>query len=205
MTKRKNQASKVNYLTIIGEERDDAHRLIYVCRCECGTIKRIQYQHVLSGKVKSCGCKHNELVSKSARRHGEAGTRLYRIWRAMVGRCYYESHANYKNYGGRGISVCNEWRNDYEAFRDWALSHGYTDNLTIDRVDVNGNYLPSNCRWATYKEQRNNQRPRKKKTWIIGGIEKPRTEWCEEYGKSIQCVLYRITKMGMTLEDALLQ
>ena len=205
MAKREYQTTKINYLTIIGEERDKAHRLIYVCQCECGIIKRIQYQHVLSGKVKSCGCKHDELAGKNTRKHGETGTRLYRIWRAMIGRCYYESHVNYKNYGGRGISVCNEWRNNYEVFRDWALSHGYADNLTIDRVDVNGNYVPSNCRWATYKEQRNNQRPRKKKTWVIGGVEKPRTEWCEEYGKSIQCVLYRVAKMGLTLEEALIK
>lgn len=192
-----------NFLTVIGEERDKGNRRVFVCRCDCGNIKHIQYHHVLSGKVKSCGCKHDQLCAKATRRHGETGTRLYRIWRDMIGRCYYRSSDNYKNYGGRGISVCNEWRHNYESFRDWALLHGYADNLTIDRIDVNGNYEPSNCRWATPHEQNLNRRPAKKKTWNIDGIEKPRTEWCEEYGKSIQCVMYRISKMGMTPQEAL--
>lgn len=192
-----------NYLTVIREERDKAHRRIFVCRCDCGNIKRIQYQNVLSGKVKSCGCKHDKLCSEAAKRHGGTGTRLYRIWRGMIARCYYPASDNYKNYGGRGVFVCDEWRHNYESFREWALSHGYADNLTIDRMNVNGNYEPSNCRWATYHEQNLNRRPMRKKTWNIDGIEKPRTEWCKEYGKSIQCVMYRVSKMGMTPKEAL--
>lgn len=203
MEKRDYIGQHKNFLTVIGEERDKDNRLIFVCRCDCGNIKRIQYQHVLSGKVKSCGCKHNQLCSETSKHHGETGTRLYRIWRGMIGRCYYPTSDNYKNYGGRGISVCDEWRHNYESFRDWALSHGYEDNLTIDRIDVNGNYEPSNCKWATHHEQNLNRRPIKKKTWSIDGIEKPRTEWCKEYGKSIQCVMYRVSKMGMTVKEAL--
>ena len=90
--------------------------------------------------------------------HGEYKTRLYSIWRGMKKRCYHKTHCDYPRYGGRGIVVCNEWLHDYISFREWSLSNGYSDSLTLDRKDVNGNYEPNNCRWVTKQQQNDNRR-----------------------------------------------
>ena len=95
--------------------------------------------------------------------HGESNTRLYNIWECMKTRCYNKHHIKYHNYGGRGISICDSWKNSYINFRDWALMNGYNENLTIDRINVNGNYEPSNCQWITHAEQQKNRRTTKSK------------------------------------------
>lgn len=134
----------------------------WTCQCDCGNVTIVDYWNLKSGNTTSCGCVHRE----SIRTHGEANSRLHGVWKNMKARCYYEGAEGYKNYGGRGISVCDEWRNSFEAFRNWAYSNGYDDSkpmkeCTLDRIDANGNYCPENCRWVDFHTQALNKRKRK--------------------------------------------
>lgn len=130
---------------------------IWLCRCQCGTERPVLGSNLRSGKSFSCGCVGRERTSKRSRTHGETNTRLHRIWGNMRSRCRNPKNAGFKDYGGRGITIAAEW-DDYSAFRDWALSAGYTPELSIERLDVNGNYEPSNCIWAGAQAQSENRR-----------------------------------------------
>lgn len=136
--------------------------LMWRCVCDCGKEKVIAGTHLKNGDYTSCGCMRGTATKHGDAKRGEKLPRLYKIWAGMHKRCRNANCKSYMDYGGRGISVCAEW-NEYAPFRDWALSHGYSHDLSIDRINNDGNYESSNCRWATRKEQNNNQRPRKKR------------------------------------------
>lgn len=123
------------------------------CRCECGREILATQRNLISGNTKRC-------VHCAKTKHGESKTHLYQTWLNIKQRCYNPKFSKFEYYGGRGIIVCDEWKRSYEAFRDWALSNGYEDGLTIDRIDNDGNYEPSNCRWVTMKVQNNNKKQR---------------------------------------------
>lgn len=139
----------------------DKH-LYYLCECECGNKTIISTSNI--GKTKSCGCKRLDASLRST--HGFAShkkyDKLYHTWNGMKYRCYNKKGKNYKNYGARGIKVCDEWLRDFMAFREWSLANGFAENLTIDRIDVDGNYEPDNCRWVTVAEQNRNKTTTKK-------------------------------------------
>lgn len=128
------------------------------CKCECGNERIVTGIHLTSGHTTSCGCKKAEVSGSRFRTHGMKHTRLYRIWEGMKSRCTIKTVPSFKHYGGRGIKICDDWLNSFESFHDWAISNGYTDDLSIDRIDVNGNYEPSNCRWVSMKKQSYNKR-----------------------------------------------
>lgn len=129
-------------------------------RCDCGGEKVTTAKYARAGKAASCGCLQRERTSEASRTHGEAKTRLYRIWARMLGRCRGDTERDREYYAGRGVRVCDDWRG-YAAFRDWARNNGYTDSLTIDRIDPSGDYEPGNCRWITIEDQQRNRRPRR--------------------------------------------
>lgn len=160
---------KIGRLTIIKRiGTNKGGRPIWLCQCDCGNTANVSSHELRNGDTKSCGCLQKEQIIKAKSIHNGCKDRLYRIWRAMKERCKNPNNKDYHAYGGRGIEVCDEWINDYAAFREWALANGYDENApfgecTIDRINVNKNYEPSNCRWADASTQSSNRRPWKKK------------------------------------------
>jgi len=135
------------------------------CFCDCGNEVIVRGTDLRAGKVISCGCEKTKRVIKMSTSHGMSGTRIYRVWRNMKTRCTNPNCNRYADYGGRGVTVCDEWTHDFTAFYDWAIANGYEEDApygqcTLDRIDVNGNYEPSNCRWVDLTIQANNKRER---------------------------------------------
>lgn len=159
---------KYGRLTILGKDLTQNHKKTHViCKCDCGNITSVRLDSLKKGEIKSCGCYHQELCKRGTKpiEHGMTGKRLYNVWQGMKQRCYYSKHTHYKYYGGRGITVCKEWKNDFNNFYEWAIQNGYDKNAkrsecTIDRIDVNGNYEPNNCRWVSQSIQNMNKRAR---------------------------------------------
>lgn len=179
-------------LTVIRRAGTNKNRAaLWECVCDCGAYKTITGSALRTGHTQSCGCLQKKIAgntiksfnktglrSKGRYLHGENKTKLHNIWVNMRARCNNPKWDHYDRYGGRGISVCDEWNDSYISFRDWALSHGYEDGLEIDRIDNDGNYEPENCKWSNREEQVNN---RSNTVFVtIDGVKKPLSVWCRE-------------------------
>jgi hypothetical protein len=175
-------------------------RIAFKCSCTCGNTIVVTSKSLLSGNTRSCGCLFKEQLSKRATKHGERWSRLYSIWLGMRSRCNSKTHASYRLYGGRGIKVCSEW-DDFSTFRQWALANGYEPNLTIDRIDVNGNYCPENCRWADWETQCYNKTNTRFLTYK--GETKPLRIWAKQFGIKPSTLRGRLDIMGWSVDKAL--
>lgn len=197
------------YLTVLSYNNGE-----FLCQCDCGRLITAKAWSIANYKKKSCSSRectfYHKCLSEAKVSHGLTGSRLYTIWHNMIARCHHPQNINYKNYGARGVSVCEEWCTDVNKFIDWAMNNGYSDNLTIDRIDVNGDYTSSNCRWVGYDVQIANRREYKPKVrkatkhiWTINGETKSGIEWCKFYGISFPTALYRIQKLGLSPLESL--
>lgn len=173
---------------------------IWLCQCDCGNIREAKSEYLNNGRTNNCGCLTSNKLSESSKKHGMVNTRLYRTWKHMKYRCHNPNEPKFYNYGGRGITVCDEWQT-FTTFCEWALKNGYSDDLTLDRIDVNGNYEPNNCRWVDYKKQANNTRRNRNITYK--GITKTLTEWGEFMGINASTLRYRLLNLNWSVEKAL--
>ena len=178
---------------------DSSGHTTWLCKCECGNTTIARGSHLKRGYIQSCGCLATETLAKRSTKHGLERTRIYRIWNGMMIRCYNPKSNRYNRYGGRGITVCDEWKNDVKAFYDWAMANGYQDHLTIERKDNDGPYSPENCTWATMKEQLNHTSRNHMVT--VSGVTKTVTQWVEDNGIAISTVYSRLQR-GWTIERA---
>lgn len=168
-------------LTAISIHHSTNHRRFWECQCDCGKLVLVRQDQLTTGKTKSCGCYQQESQQVNLKKGWQRKIdpnyavkidghrsnwnpikhehpRLYRIWQSMKSRCYYPRNKCFHCYGGRGISICDEWLQSFNSFAHWALENGYNDELSIDRINVDGNYAPKNCRWITMVEQQRNKR-----------------------------------------------
>lgn len=177
-------------LTVISLKSTSSGNTIWNCKCDCGKEVKVSRNCLTSGNTKSCGCLKKELDMTRNKKHGLSNSRIYKIWAGMKKRCNNPKDSNFKTYGARGITVCEEWKADFISFYNWAMENGYQENLTIDRINVNGNYEPSNCRWITQSEQTRNVRSNIK--ICINGVTKLLSDWARESGIDRRTISKRI-------------
>lgn len=187
--------AKYGRWTVLKKGKTPTGRSAYLCECECGSKRWVQGHHLIDGTSKSCGCLSRALSIARHKTHGMSDTHIYFVWRSMLTRCESSQHPTYKNHGARGICVCEEWH-EFSKFYDWALKTGYVDRvgLTLDRIDNDGDYEPSNCRWTDMRVQSNNRRTNS--VVEINGRAQTRTQWAREFGINIMTVNSRINISG---------
>ncbi|MBR6613181.1 MAG: hypothetical protein IKK84_00250 [Clostridia bacterium] len=190
----------IGRLTVIERVENIGKCTMWKCKCECGKEVVIRQPDLRSGRTQSCGCLHSEQLSLRNTTHNLSKTKLCSIWRSMKGRCLNPKDQAYKNYGGRGVTICEEWSNNFVAFYNWAINNGYSEELSIDRIDNNGNYEPSNCRWATRKVQANNKRDNH--YLIYNGKSQTISQWANELNIKPHTILRRLN-LGWSVERAL--
>lgn len=194
-------------LTVIEKVKSNDKNSRWLCQCDCGNNVSISRVHLMNGHVQSCGCYRKEVAAENSHvlkmKHGLSEVKLYGVWANMKYRCYNPHCKAYKDYGGRGISVCPEWLSGFTGFYSWAIGAGYKEGLSIDRINNDGNYEPSNCRWVTMKIQSANRR--NSSLYTFNGKTQGLKQWADEYGMHYGTLSGRVKELGMPLSKALAQ
>lgn len=181
---------KYNYLTVLKDLGIINKRTRVSCKCDCGKIKECALDSLKSGNTKSCGCKKRNIIGVAHYVHGLVYHPLYHKWNGMKSRCYSLKYKSYRTYGGRGITLCDEWKNNFIAFYDWSILNGWRDGLQIDRINNDGNYEPDNCRYVT---QDVNQRNKTNTRWVtINGERKILADWARVYNMTSSALSTRL-------------
>ena len=188
---------KLTVIKYIGKDKNNTS--LWLCKCDCGNFTKVLKTNLSNNHTKSCGClrKENTLSAK----HGKCHDNLYKIYYGIIKRCYNKNDQAFKNYGARGIVVCQEWLDDFMNFYNWAIDNNYRDGLSIDRIDNDGNYGPSNCKWSTPKQQARNRRSNK--NYTINGETHCLKEWCEILELKYETAHARINQLHWSIEKAL--
>lgn len=187
---------------------NDRRKAVWLCKCECGSYIEVPSENLVTNNTKSCGCLHREMAKKKIKKLIESQTkykRLYEkdiaiVFNQMKRRCYNKKCKAYKNYGERGIRICKEWLDDFNKFYEWSINNGYKKELSIDRIDVDGDYEPNNCRWITNLQQQNNKR--NNKYLEFNGERMTYAEWSRKLKIPISTIVDRVRR-GYTVEKIL--
>lgn len=192
-------------LVVVSEAPSVKGRAMWLCQCDCGQIRTVAGSHLRNGNTTSCGCLQKEKTidnNKARSTHGMCRTHIHRIWLHIKDRCGNEKCKSYMNYGGRGITICDEWKDDFQTFYDYVskLPHFEEEGYSIDRINNDGNYEPGNVKWSTTKEQANNKRSNR----VLEAFCEKHTvaEWSEKLGISDKTIMSRLRR-GLSAEDAL--
>lgn len=180
-------------LVALNVSKTENGKTYWKCKCDCGNYSEVLTNRLTSGHTKSCGCLVKEKIGEVNKSHEKSGTRLYKIYQGMKARCYRETTPNYSSYGGRGITICREWLDDFTNFYEWAITNGYQEGLSIDRIDNNGNYEPKNCHWTNAEGQANNRRT--SRYILVNGENMTVSEFAKKYEiKSKTFITRRLNK-----------
>ena len=186
-----------NYVSPKGQKQSQ-----WLCKCECGNLTVVRCGSLRAKNNLSCGCLGKEHRTASLTTHGYCKHRLYGVWKGMKQRCYNQKNKKYRIYGAEGKTVCDEWKDDFQAFYDWSMANGYKDDLTIERIDGTKGYSPDNCKWATRKEQANNLRSNNLETY--NGKTQTIAQWADEYNIPYDTLYMRVCKLHWNIERALI-
>ena len=197
MTQRKElKGQRFGKLLVIEEDGRIGTNVAWICKCDCGNVTRVRANSLLTGNTTSCGCGRIDAITK----HNMTGSKLFNVWRTMKERCNNKNYRQYGDYGGRGISVCDEW-SEFKPFMEWSMENGYEEGLSIDRIDNDGDYCPENCRWTTSRVQGRNRRANR--ILEYNGEKHCIVEWGEILGVKPNTIWWRLSQ-GWSTEEALM-